>query len=752
MRITPLLIAPMIRVIIASLFICTLAGAESPNVILFIVDDLGWQDTSVPFHDEVTPFNQRYRTPNVERLAARGMRFTDAYAAAPVCTPSRVAIMTGLSPARSHVTYWTLHKNTDTSKTRDDIAAPDWNMNGLSAGDLTLPRLLQRAGYRTIHVGKAHFGAIGTTGADPRRLGFDVNIAGHGPGGPGSFYGVHHFTVAGRQGKTPGDPPAVWDVPGLEAYHGQDIYLTEALAIEASKAITDAVRAEEPFYLNFAPYAVHAPIMPNKRYLDGYADLDAREAAYATMIQTYDAALGTLMDLLDELEIADETVIIFTSDNGGLSAHARGPAPTGEPRHTHNAPLRSGKGSSYEGGTRVPLIVSWPGVTPPGALCREQVIGTDLFATILEMCGVDPPAADEPSVDGLDFTPTLRGAPPGASRILGWHMPHQWGASGPGIEPFTSIRLGDLKLIYFHAGRRFELYDLGDDASEVHDLTSSRPGAVAALAGEMSRWLDERGGQLSIDLESSAPIESPVDAAMAMLNSKERPMTKHANPSAEDRAAAAGWGQGAWIDQHQAIREAARTINPRIVLIGDSITQSWGGPGRAVSAPGGQARQAWLDPMGPVLNAGISGDRTQHVAWRLAHGLLEDADPDVIVLMIGTNNLPTDAPEDIAAGIESICDMLAALRPETPVLLIAPPPRGERVDEEMRESGRTLAADLKAMAEQRDLAFLDAATIFVQHDGSADATLMADDWVHLRPEGYEALGDAIARRIADTGD
>ena len=740
----------MIRCLIPLLvlIVASLAPAAPPNIILFIVDDLGWQDASVPFHTEPTPLNARYRTPNLERLAARGMKFTDAYAAAPVCTPSRTAILSGMSPARSHITYWTLHKDTDTSRARDDIAAPDWRMNGLSADDVTLPKLLQTAGYRTIHVGKAHFGAHETSGADPTNLGFDVNIAGHASGGPASYYGLHHFTVAGRQGKEPGSEPSVWDIPGLEAYHGRDIYLTEALTIEAEGAIRNAVDNGVPFYMNFAPYAVHAPIMANKRLLDHYPDLDEREAAYATMVETVDNALGDLLDLLDELGIADDTVVIYTSDNGGLSAHARGAAPDGQTRHTHNAPLRSGKGSAYEGGTRVPMVVDWPGVTAPASLSHEPVIGTDLFPTILDIAGVPVPDGYVSSVDGSDLVPLLRGEPThGAPRVLGWNQPHQWGADGPGIWPFTSIRVGDLKLIYFHAGRRFELYDLNDDIGETHDLAPEHPYAVAALAGVMTDWIEDSGAQLSIDIATGHEIESPHEAAKALLASLELPDTMRPVSSEEDRAAAAGWGSGTWMDQHDAIRAAARDLNPRVVLIGDSITQSWGGEGRRVGAPGGAARERWLEPLGPVLNAGISGDRTQHVQWRLAHGMLAGEQPEWVVLMIGTNNLPHDPPAAIAAGIEACIEMIVAQCPQTRVLLVGPPPRGESAKDPLRVAGDALAAMLADFAETRGVTYLDARAVFVAEDGSTRDALMAGDRIHLTPAGYDALGAAIAERL-----
>ena len=487
--------------------------ADRPNIILFLVDDMGWQDTSVPFHSSRTPFNDRYRTPNMERLAARGMLFTNAYASSPVCTPTRTSIMTGRAPARTHITFWTLHKDTDTTRGHPSLTPPAWNMNGLQESDITLPRLLQSAGYRTIHVGKAHFGAHGTGGSDPTNLGFSITIAGHGSGGPASYYGEHHFSVAGREGNDPDAPGAkktVWDVPGLEAYHGRNVYLTEALALEASAAIDSAIEAGEPFFMNFAPYAVHAPIMANKRYLENYQGLHPREAAYATMIETMDAALGTLLDTLEAHNATDDTIIIFSSDNGGLSAHARGGLP-----HTHNAPLRSGKGSAREGGVRVPTIIAWPGVTDSPSRNDTPIISHDFFPTILACARVEIPDGYRDSADGVDLGTVLRGEREetlDSSRDLIWHMPHTWGARGPGIAPFSSIRSGDWKLIYYHATRSFELFNLKDDLRETTNLFEFRPEIARDLAQKLSDHLRARGAQMSIDKTTGEPVPLPIDA------------------------------------------------------------------------------------------------------------------------------------------------------------------------------------------------------------------------------------------------
>ena len=255
------LVSPLlILLILFSSTICFAQESVKPNIIFFFIDDMGWQDTSVPFYKEKTKLNKIYQTPNMEQMAAEGMKFTQAYACA-VCSPSRISLMTGMNAARHQVTNWTLRKDKSPDPAHKKITPPEWNMNGLNLDDTiertvyatTLPQLLKESGYRTIHVGKAHFGAAGTPGEDPLNLGFDVNIAGHAAGGPGSYYGKYNFSAKWRNGDK------IWDIPGLEAYHGQDIYLTEALTIEANKEIDKAVRDSTPFYLYMSHYAIHAP-------------------------------------------------------------------------------------------------------------------------------------------------------------------------------------------------------------------------------------------------------------------------------------------------------------------------------------------------------------------------------------------------------------------------------------------------------------------------------------------------------------
>jgi len=476
----------------------TLAVAASPpNILLIHVDDLGWQDTGVPMWSETTPQNLMWRTPNINQLAQDGAVLTNGYAAAPVCTPSRVSLLTGQSPARHRTTFWTLYHDKDTSAPHPRLRVPEWNNKGLQPSPANLPELLRAGGYRTVHVGKAHFGAHGTPGSDPKALGFDVNVAGHGSGAPSSYLGTHNFSHAGRR-NAPGET-RIWDVPGLEAHHGKDIFLTEALCELACGEIDLAAADGTPFFMNFAPYAVHTPVMANERLLEQYPDLSGREAAYATMVESVDNAVGDLLARLDANGIAENTLVIFTSDNGGVSGRA------GRPRD-RNAPLRSGKSAAYEGGTRVPWIVRWPGVTTPGSRLDAAVVTQDLYPTLLAAAGVDLPA--DHAVDGLDLRSALQGRPQ-PPRSIGWNQPHQVHAEGPGIEPFTSLRHGDWKLIFFHDGPRLELYDLATDVGEQRDLSLERPVVTADMVGRMRQWIETRDAQTSVSIETADPVAVP---------------------------------------------------------------------------------------------------------------------------------------------------------------------------------------------------------------------------------------------------
>ncbi len=488
--------------VLPALLLAMLPGASieaRPNIVFFLVDDMGWQDTSVPFHTEVTPLNRQYRTPNMERLAGQGMKFTQAYACS-VCSPTRVSLMTGLNAARHGVTNWTLRKNRAPDKKHPVIQAAAWNLNGLSpeAGvdrtvhAVTLPMLLRKAGYRTIHVGKAHFGAAGTPGEDPLNLGFDINIGGHAAGGPGSYYGKYNYSAAWRKADR------IWDVPGLEAYHGTDTYLTEALTLEANKAVNQAVADARPFYLYMSHYAVHAPWEKDDRFYQSYeqAGLKGLQATYASMLEGMDKSLGDILANLEARGVADDTVVVFMSDNG---------CPKQLPR---NLPLRGHKISAYEGGARVPMIVRWPGMVAPGSVCRDHyLIIEDIFPTFLQIAGVTDCRQIGDKIDGVSFLPLLKGQPPAvAHRPVFWHFPNTYDQ-----PPYSSIRKGDWKLIYWHADRRLELFNLEQDLGEKQDLAETHPDKARELANLLTEFLREAKAPMPSDKETGKAIEYPAE-------------------------------------------------------------------------------------------------------------------------------------------------------------------------------------------------------------------------------------------------
>ena len=486
--------------------------ADKPNIIMFMVDDMGWQDTSVPFWSEKTPFNRLYQTPAMEKLANSGMKFTQAYSCT-VCSPSRVSLMSGMNAARHRVTNWTLHRNASVDGKDDELEFPKWNVNGLQTTDSisqsvqvnTLPQILHDNGFFTIHCGKAHFGAMTTPSANPLNLGFDINIAGHAAGGPGSYLGEKNF------GNKKGLYTLPWGVPGLEKYHGDTINLTEVLTREAMLAMDKALINKKPFYLYMAHYAVHVPLEADNRFYPKYKamGLEEPEARYASMVESMDKSLGDLMNYLDRKGIADHTIILFMSDNGGLSAHARGGKP-----HSHNKPLNSGKGSAYEGGIREPMIVRWPGKVRPASECNDYLIIEDFFPSILEMAGIKKYKTVQ-KVDGKSFVPMLlQTGTTATNRNLFWHYPNNWGVSGPGIGTTSTIRSGDWKLIYWYKNHTVELYNIKNDIGEQNNLSESEPLKVKELSALLGNYLRSVDAQRPVFKKNLKPAPWPDEVVM----------------------------------------------------------------------------------------------------------------------------------------------------------------------------------------------------------------------------------------------
>lgn len=467
-----------------------------PNIILFMVDDMGWQDTSLPFWKEKTPLNERYHTPNMERLASQGMMFTQAYACS-VSSPTRVSLLTGMNAARHRVTNWTLEKNSSTDFQSNSLRFPEWNVNGIcqvsdipSTYEVTsLPQLLKNSGYHTIHCGKAHWGAIDTPGENPHHFGFEINIAGHAGGGIASYLGEENYG-----NRTDGKPSPKQAVPGLNQYWGTETFATEALTLEALKALDKAKNLNQPFFLYMSHYAIHIPINRDKRFYQKYMDagLPEKEAAYASLIEGMDKSLGDIMDWLVKNEMEENTIIIFMSDNGGFSTDTRW---RDAPLHKQNAPLNSGKGSAYEGGIRVPMIVTWPEKVTPDTKCDRYVMIEDFFPSILEMARVKKRETIQP-VDGISFIPMLEDRFTGNNnRNLYWNFPNLWGNEGPGIGPTCTIRSGDWKLVYYYETGRKELFNITHDIGETNNCATENPQLVKRMSKELGKFLRSVNGQ-----------------------------------------------------------------------------------------------------------------------------------------------------------------------------------------------------------------------------------------------------------------
>lgn len=465
-------------------------NVSRPNIILFMVDDMGWQDTSLPFWTKKTKYNEIYETPNMERMAAQGMMFTQAYASS-ISSPTRCSLLTGANAARHRVTNWTAFKDKTTDLKSDVLELPDWNYNGVcqvpginnTFQATSFVDILKQSGYHTIHCGKAHFGAIDTPGANPHHFGFEVNISGHAAGGLASYLGENNY---GHDAD--GKPLKFNAIPGLEKYWGTDTFATEAITLEAIKALNHAQKLGQPYFLYMAHYAIHIPIDADKRFYQKYIDkgLGHKEAAYASLIEGMDKSLGDLLDWVEKSGDAENTVVIFMSDNGGLTS---APQWRDGALHTQNFPLNSGKGSAYEGGIREPLIVKWPGVVQEKTKCNDYLIIEDFYPTLLEMAGVQKYKTVQ-TIDGKSFMPMLlQTGTTSTGRSLYWNYPNIWGNTGPGIGTTCSIRDGDWKLIYYYETGEKELYNIPYDICESKNVVKDCPAITQRLSYQLGSYL-----------------------------------------------------------------------------------------------------------------------------------------------------------------------------------------------------------------------------------------------------------------------
>jgi arylsulfatase A-like enzyme len=434
------------------------AGARRPNIVFLLLDDLGWRD----FRCYGNTFHE---TPNLDQLATEGVRFTNAYAACPVCSPTRASILTGKYPARLHLTDWIPgRKQWPTAR----VLTPAFEQQ-LPLRETSIAEMLKPLGYRTASIGKWH---LGGEGFRPEDQGFDLNVGGDQRGSPQSYFGP-------------------FDMPNLTATTKDD-YLTEKLT-EAAEKFIDESAGRSPFFLYLPEYTVHIPLEARQAAVEKYRQRlggkDFPNPVYAAMVESFDLAVGSIRAKLAQRKIASETILIVTSDNGGLRYEGSAKAPV-----TDNSPLCAGKGHLYEGGIREPLLIYWPGVTKAGTVCDVPVSSVDYLPTMVEMAGGKAPPAG--GVDGLSLVPLLRGRPGPKRDGLYWHYPHY---SNQGGVPAGAVRDGEWKLIEFYEDGSLELYNLREDPSERRNLAVKEPKRTAELHEKLKRW------RSSVDAVMPAP-------------------------------------------------------------------------------------------------------------------------------------------------------------------------------------------------------------------------------------------------------
>ena len=564
---------------------------QKPNIVFFLVDDMGWMDTTVNG-------SRYYETPNMERLARRGMMFSDAYAASPLCSPTRSSIMTGKYPARLGITTPVCHLPPDPNWTQYPPSAPPTqkaicpnSRRFLPLEEYTVAEALRDGGYRTGHFGKWHLGV--TPEHWPEKQGFEVAIHGKPDPGPPSYLSPYGF----KDGTLKDGPPGE--------------YLADRLTDEALKFIE--ANHGRPFFCNLWHHSVHGPWGHKEEITKGYVDRkDPRgkqdNPVMCSMLKSVDESLGRVLDKLQELKLADRTIVIFTSDNGGNChnpiENKTNPAAIRRLEHytrwadtktpTNNDPLRDGKGSIWEGGTRIPLVVCWPGEVEAGSKCAEVVSSVDFYPTILEMVGLTRDPAQ--LFDGESFVPLLKQAGHLKRAAIFCHFPHSFGRRSPAA---SYVRQGDWKLVHNYDTTIFKseyyLYNLKDDIGETRDLSQQRPDKLKELCELMGRFVKDTGAVLPIP-----------------------------NPAYDGKKAA----MGGWVDKtNSAVLEGGNLrleIRDRNAFIANA---SLSNPGdavfeiRALSTAGGPARLSWrtadqkdFDPKNSV-----SFDVPDDGRWHEAH-------------------------------------------------------------------------------------------------------------------------------------
>lgn len=450
----------------------TSADEQKPNFVFFLVDDLGWTDLSCYG-------SSFYETPNVDKLASSGLKFTNAYAACQVCSPTRASILTGRYPTRTGITDYIGAAQPDRWNRKTKMLPAPYEVQ-LAHDETTIAEVLKANGYATFFAGKWHLGGEQFW---PESQGFDINKGGVDRGGP---YG-------GKKYFSPYDNPRLEDGPDGE-------HLPDRLATETVEFMAE--HKDKPFLAYLSFYSVHTPLMSREDLKQKYQQkketlkhgeiwgeegerkvrLVQEHAVYAGMVEAMDQAVGKVLNGIDELGLTKNTVVIFMSDNGGLS--------TSEGHPTSNLPLRAGKGWIYEGGIREPMIVRWPGTTKTGSETSQYVSSVDFFPTMLQIAGIEVPK--NLTIDGMSFAPVLAGKELDRGAIY-WHYPHYGNQGG---SPTSAIREGDWKLIEFYEDGRLELYNVAEDISEKHDLAAQKPDLVEKLHAKLKAWRNETGAKM----------------------------------------------------------------------------------------------------------------------------------------------------------------------------------------------------------------------------------------------------------------
>ena len=455
--------------------------ARRPNVIFIMADDLGWADLACYGAD-------LHETPHLDDFARTGMRFTRAYAAAPVCSPTRASVLTGKHPARLHMTIWS---EAASASAPGRLLQPPKTRAALPLEEVTIADVLGED-MLCAHVGKWH---LGDASHYPEAQGFDINIGGTHWGCPVSYFYPYRGIFHSEEFRY---------IPDLDrGCEDACAYLTDRLTDEALAIMENA--RERPFFLHLCYYTVHTPIQGKPDTVAYFQqrlrpDLHHRHAGYAAMVASLDENVGRILRKLEELKLAEDTIVFFFSDNGGYIGRYDGQVVT------DNFPLRSGKGALYEGGIRTPLIIRWPGVTRPGSECTTPVASTDFFRTILGMTGYAGDPRRAAGVDGVDLTPLLRDPSASLGReALFWHYPHYYETT----TPVSAVQENDWKMLeYLEDGHR-ELYRLDTDPGETRDLAEVEPEMVHRLASRLDTWRRDVGAQMPTprsDGEASVPV------------------------------------------------------------------------------------------------------------------------------------------------------------------------------------------------------------------------------------------------------